>query len=575
MSLRLRSPRAKLALSLAAIFAAFAFSAYVRLSLHTPTMNYRDFDATWHVLLTLRAMSENDFSAYLGLPIVTLGGDENKFYPWGGTLETAAGNHLYASFPPLGFFFPYLALKAVGAEIDLDSLIRFNLLIHLCAAIGVFLLAKTVLTHIKAAYVYVGAALLAICYLFTTETLYSHGAVYWAHSLFQLVYIYYLCLIALTLRNQVTPRVAVAANFVFCTVLASIDWTGYLVAFTSGLVLYLTVEGTTTHKRLLLVSAWGGLIVALAYMLTAYSALVPPSAYHQTLLTRMEQRGLAAIVALDMKYLIGGYFSSFSGIVFLLGGLFLLRGRRSDKLLRVMTIIAGVAMLENIIMFQHAIEYTYDRLKLFQLLTVGYVLLWQRSRLTRTGAIILCALTMFLAITRYQVSPTPPASRFDYDNYAAIRMWDVSEQLARNAPIRRGLPTENVVIGVPTPVRGYINLDWGRSIYETVTPSLLIALAEARHADRWIYLFVYNTGSEMYRYDALVYSDHGDLTLRYVDLQSPFAFLDCAPLEPNGIVKACTEAQLRSGLVEPPLDVTDDELLNALAEIYGHEHGMF
>ena len=61
---------------------------------------------------TLAPASEHAF-----LPIVSLGGDENKYIPWGATIPDEEGNYYYTSFSPAGYFVPWLFIKVFRLEI--------------------------------------------------------------------------------------------------------------------------------------------------------------------------------------------------------------------------------------------------------------------------------------------------------------------------------------------------------------------------------------------------------------------------------------------------------------------------
>ena len=61
-------------------------------------INYLDSDATWHTLLTMQAYDETPISQHKFLPIVSLGGVDNKGISWGATIPDKEGNFYYTSF---------------------------------------------------------------------------------------------------------------------------------------------------------------------------------------------------------------------------------------------------------------------------------------------------------------------------------------------------------------------------------------------------------------------------------------------------------------------------------------------
>ncbi len=68
-------------------------------------IDYLDSDATWHTLLTIECYNETPISQHLFLPIVSMGGEDNKWISWGATIPDKEGNYYYTSFSPAGYFF--------------------------------------------------------------------------------------------------------------------------------------------------------------------------------------------------------------------------------------------------------------------------------------------------------------------------------------------------------------------------------------------------------------------------------------------------------------------------------------
>ena len=77
----------------------------------TGNIDYRNSDATWHVLLTIECYNETPILDHLFLPIVSLGENDDKYIPWGSTIPDNKGNYYYTSFSPAGYFFPWLFIK--------------------------------------------------------------------------------------------------------------------------------------------------------------------------------------------------------------------------------------------------------------------------------------------------------------------------------------------------------------------------------------------------------------------------------------------------------------------------------
>ena len=107
-------------------------------------INYYNSDATWHTLLTIEAYNETPVSDHLFLPIVSLGGQDNKHIAWGVTIPDKGGNYYYTSFPAAGYFFPWLFMKIFGLPVTERSLYIFNSFLYaLSGGLWTWLIYKT------------------------------------------------------------------------------------------------------------------------------------------------------------------------------------------------------------------------------------------------------------------------------------------------------------------------------------------------------------------------------------------------------------------------------------------------
>ena len=84
-------------------------------------INYLDSNATWHTLLTMKAYDETPISEHKFLPIVSLGGTDNKKIPWGATIPDRNGNYYYTSFSPAAYILPYVFVKVFKLPINEKS----------------------------------------------------------------------------------------------------------------------------------------------------------------------------------------------------------------------------------------------------------------------------------------------------------------------------------------------------------------------------------------------------------------------------------------------------------------------
>ena len=98
-------------------------------------INYLDSDATWHTLLTMQAYDETPIREHKFLPIVSLGGLDNKGISWGATIPDKDGNYYYTSFSPAGYILPYIFVKIFRLPINEKSLYCFNTLLFAISAV--------------------------------------------------------------------------------------------------------------------------------------------------------------------------------------------------------------------------------------------------------------------------------------------------------------------------------------------------------------------------------------------------------------------------------------------------------
>lgn len=247
--------------------AGWALSIWLRWDAFNEQIGAQGLEATYHVLWTLQALGSAPPEAHLYLPTVTLTPDAAHPVPWGGTVPTRGGSQIYTSFPPLGFLIPFAALNAVGAPAAFLPLALFNSLLGLAAALGIGGLcgavARGAMQHVTSesperdrttALIF---AAVALVYLFLRESLVSHGAVYWPHSVSQL------CLIAgawacwRVFSGRAGPGVW-ASLMVVCLLYPMLEWTGYV--FNAGVALALLAHGAAAEGQRLRLGLPGGLL---------------------------------------------------------------------------------------------------------------------------------------------------------------------------------------------------------------------------------------------------------------------------------------------------------------------------
>lgn len=81
------------------------------MTINNEKIYYKNFDATYHTLLTIKAYNATSISRHHFLPIVSLGNKNDKYITWRATIPDKYGNYYYISFPLGGFIIPWIFFK--------------------------------------------------------------------------------------------------------------------------------------------------------------------------------------------------------------------------------------------------------------------------------------------------------------------------------------------------------------------------------------------------------------------------------------------------------------------------------
>jgi hypothetical protein len=337
--------------------------AAISITIRIPDFENTDFhnsDATWHVLHTLRCYEQTPVSIHKFLPIVTLGGEDDKFITWGATIPDKYGNYYYTSFSPAGFVAPYLFMKLFNVPASLMGLYVFNsMLCILCFLLSARLFAK-LFADIDERYIWLFTA---VIYLFQPEIMQGQGIVYWSQSLYQLIF-----LAQLNLLFTEKSRKSFALLLLMCMIGAYTEWTGYCANIGIAVALFFMNEGKARYVKAAGVIAATGL--AFVQFCAHYLSVVSLKDFAWALSVRFAARNFAApgpLWHLGAGYVIS--FALFGFVVFCLLLFCLLNKQRRTYLLRNLNdqkyvlIVLLFALVENVIMKQHAVAYSFDRMK--------------------------------------------------------------------------------------------------------------------------------------------------------------------------------------------------------------------
>lgn len=440
-------------------------------------VNFTNSDATYHTLLTMQAYDETPVSVHKFLPIVTLGGETDKNIPWGATVPDSQGNYYYTSFSPAGFALPYLFCKIFFLPINEMSLYIFNSVLFFASAFLVGVLVLKIFCDKKSP---LFLSIIAVfLYILTPETLISMGIVYWHQSIMQVTLL--LQLIAFVdIYKFKKGKYSTILFLVMSFINPYIEWTGYVanVGYALAFVAINRKDIKTGIKKAMCMAG----VSFLSFMMFTvhYCSTINPVEYVYALVKRFIERSVTE--KYTYLHLLMGYLDSFTLILFLICILFVVltliyKGFDWIKLSmfwsnKVIFAVALFPVLENVIMKQHSIIYTYDRMKLIFILLLiicDFVCLIS-EKITYKKLSIICLVITVVGVSNYSI-------------HTIERIWEANfkaeNKLLADYCTKKYTP-ENSVCGMEDfNVRGYTNLLFKRSIYEFSDYEKIIKIAES------------------------------------------------------------------------------------------------
>lgn len=475
---------------LAAFIGALLLSVFLRFPWDKDKVYYSQ-DASYHVLLTACAYGETPASVHKYLPLITLGTLQDKYIPWEDTLCDSEGNYYYTSFSAAGFFLPYLFFRAFRLSVTMENLYLFNSFLYLLCTFFTWYLFRLLFSRDRDAWL--TGLFAALIYAFQTETLHSQGIVYWHHSLFQLLFLLQLlCFI----KGKTLPFLF------FCLLNPYTEWTGYVANGGFALIYLLRKDG----KRFL--STCIATVGALALFILHYASVLPFNEVISALYKRFFARGITS--AVSWTAFIKGYFCSygfFLAILFFLLIFTLVNIRRRQTFLSSLKerweifFLLLFPLLENLLMQQHVVFYSYDRLKCTLPMIYLFLLCLKAipadskygGKILKTGiaAVILmacCNMTYYLKADSFY------SHTADY----------LEDNILLAEYIKEHYPAKDRLTGQNNATRGYSNLLFHGGIYEY--QDALSGLELLNNERYYVYLNSEDLPFNIYRYDyALVY----------------------------------------------------------------------
>ena len=417
-------------------------------------VNYHNANATWHILLTMKCYDETPASIHKYLPIVTLGEERDKYIPWGAAVSDKEGNYYYTSYSPIGFVLPYIFIKLFHLDYVELSLYIFNTVLLFLSSVIIFCLFEEVY---KKELNYNLLLLLITMYVITPEIMHSMGMVYWHQSLMQVflplqILFYYKFI-------QKYNKKYLILFLIMCIINPYTEWTGY-VANGGFIISEILRNRKNVHKKYTITFYIAILtICSLMLFVLHYLSVLELRPFLSILKNRFFGRGFKNKISII--HLFYGYIVSFASsliiiIVYLCHNIHIKNKIKLDKNIKLLIFVSLFPIIENIIMKQHAIEYTYDRMKLYLPLMI---IIYELLRQTKSKRIL--SAYIFIAIISIGFS-------FTY-RLSSQYIWEIDYKKG-NEKIASYINEnfDDSVIGCNKTVRGDLNLLINRSCYELV-----------------------------------------------------------------------------------------------------------
>jgi hypothetical protein len=429
---------------------------------------YNDFynsDATWHVLHTLRCYEKTSVSIHKFLPIVTFDAAEDKFITWGATIPDQYGNYYYTSFSPAGFVAPYLFMKLLHIPISAMGLYTFNSILLILCFIFIARLFCKLFKTIDKKYVWL---ITAVIYPFQPEIMQGQGITYWSQSLYQLI-----LLLQLNLLFSVYTRKNYFFMLFLCFSGAYTEWTGYCANIGIALF-YLCTEEKKWPSIFMSMGVIVSTVVAFAIFCLHYLLVVDAKDFVLALISRFFARNVTTDVKLWR--LGAGYVISFAllGLTTVCYSIIALLRRSGDyppllcaslEAHKWLFIVTAFALVENVIMKEHAIAYSFDRMKavipIIGLLfcSVESIMSFKRS----LGSTIHCVLAVLSACAIVNLG----CYRISNTRFFVFKQPQLAINQVVADSINEKFDKKNSIMVYEGHVRGYLNTLFDRGIYES------------------------------------------------------------------------------------------------------------
>ena len=263
--------------------------------------------------------------------------------------------------------------------------------------------------------------------------------------------------------------------YVFTLLNPYIEWTGYVAN-----IGYLCVELFTLWRKDIKLALRNTIFIGILTLLSFgifslhYLSVITLTKYFGALRDRFFARGLVSKVELTTMF--GSYFKSFLLLWLLLFALIvwnIIKTGRIELKNKMVMFILLFPLLENVLMKEHALEYTYDRMKgifilSFLICELSAQILNSNEKKRSISNITLICVTLICCIGNLKCYTS------DKSYVWSVNYRKNNEKLASYIHDHYA---DNILV-VNMPVRGYLNLLFDQGIYEqhNLESSMLIAL---------------------------------------------------------------------------------------------------
>lgn len=317
------------------------------------------------------------------------------------------GATVYSSFPPGAFVISYPFVNLINDITGIPELSSIRIWNWTLALVTSLLFCASLLRLSPTGMRFRNAIIIVSCLplLAAVEPLHSHHQSLWAHQVFQPILAG--CILLLTYAR--TSKNAAMLGLL-CFIGSWVEWTAYLMCIALFFVVAIQSSRGDRLKNTAIFTtiAGAGGLTLLAY----YALLLGTDRYFSELFARFSSRTVT-VDYLDWTDWVVSLFQSYGAWIVAALVLFIERMtyRKSNNLdgvpdsrkIACMVVVSAFLLIENALMFEHAIVYTFDRLKWGFLL--GLLIYWFSSAAVADNRkSIVLSIAVPLLATAYSIS---------------------------------------------------------------------------------------------------------------------------------------------------------------------------